>query len=322
VLVILDAHTVLIAPAVTLSIDAARVHELELPCLTPTCHPLVGQLCAARGRVGLGWQTVEARTAKASANRMFEKLGGAARIECAKAKIPNVLGHFLYLLELHANNAHVIYSTLLSSQIPPSFAANAFNVFQRSMHQMEIVRLCALWDSACINKENIPTIIELIDDNSIIDALADETRRYRANEATALINPSVDPTLNATERAAVKRFELAFADEQAHKAKSELRRAIADARAILESPQLASIMNIRDKHLAHSLERTRREKHGPIAPMKYGEETSILELSVPIVEQLYCWVNGTSFSIADARRIDEENAISLWRACKFDPNMD
>ncbi len=81
-------------------------------------------------------------------------------------------------------------------------------------------------------------------------------------------------------------------------------------------------MNIRDKHLAHSIEKTRREKHGPIAPMKYGDETTLLNLSAPIVEQLYCWVNGTSFSIDDARRIDEKNATSLWQACKFDPNMD
>jgi hypothetical protein len=41
----------------------------------------------------------------------------------------------------------VLYSDTLSSQIPTSFAANAFNVFQRGMHQFEIVRLCALWDS-------------------------------------------------------------------------------------------------------------------------------------------------------------------------------
>jgi hypothetical protein len=227
-----------------------------------------------------------------------------------------------YLLELHANNAHVVHSSLLSSQIPQSFAANAFNVFQRSMYQIEIVRLCALWDLVDIDKENIPTVIELIDDNSIIETLADQTRGHWAKEAMALFNPSVEPTLNAAERDAVKRSELAFADEQAHRAKTELRRAIADARAVLGSPQLASIVNIRDKHLVHSLERTRREKHGPIAPMKYGEETAVLELSVPIVEQLYCWVNGKSFSIADARRIDEENATSLWRACQFDPNMD
>lgn len=55
---------------------------------------------------------------------MFEKLRDGERIELAKAKIPKVLDHFLYLLELHANNAHIVYSPLLSSQIPPSFAAN------------------------------------------------------------------------------------------------------------------------------------------------------------------------------------------------------
>jgi hypothetical protein len=176
--------------------------------------------------------------------------------------------------------------------------------------------------SVDIDKENVPTVIELIDNDSIIDALADENRSHWANEASTLLNPSVDPILNAAERDAMRRSELEFADEQAQRAKTELRAAIADARAILASPQLASIMNIRDKQLAHSLERTRREKHGPIAPMKYGDETTVLERSEPVVERLYCWVNGTSFSIGDSRRIDEENAMSLWQACKFDPNMD
>jgi AbiU2 len=204
---------------------------------------------------------------------VFEKLAGPARIESAKAKMTRVLGHFLYVLELHANNAYVVHSPLLSSQIPQSFGANAFNVFQRSMYQIEIVRLCALWDSVDIDKENIPTVIELIDDDSTIGAVADEHRSHWANQASTLLNPSVDPTLNAAERDAMRRSELEFADEQAERAKTELRAAIADARAILASPQLASILNIRDKHLAHSLERTRREKRGPIGPMRYGDET-------------------------------------------------
>jgi hypothetical protein len=195
---------------------------------------------------------------------VFEKLAGPARIESAKAKMTRALGHFLYVLELHANNAYVVHSPLLSSQIPQSFGANAFNVFQRSMYQIEIVRLCALWDSVDIDKENIPTVIELIDDDSTIGAVADEHRSHWANQASTLLNPSVDPTLNAAERDAMRRSELEFADEQAERAKTELRAAIADARAILASPQLASILNIRDKHLAHSLERTRCEKRGPI----------------------------------------------------------
>ena len=75
-----------------------------------------------------------------------------------------VLDHFLYVLELHANNRFVVYSPVLAAQIPTSLAAHAFKVFQRGMHQIEIVRLCALWDSADPDKENIPTVIELIDE--------------------------------------------------------------------------------------------------------------------------------------------------------------
>ena len=230
---------------------------------------------------------------------MFEALDSVKRIELAKAKMEKVLDHFLYLLELHANNALVVYSPILSSQITPSYAANAFNVFQRSMHQFEIVRLCALWDGADAAKENIPTVIELIDDGAIIDMLAEEPRQQWAKDSIHLFNAADDPKLNAAELEAVKRAELEFADKQASRAKSELQHAIAEARSIYGSTRLASVMNIRDKHLAHALETTCREKRGPVASMKYGDETALLDLSVPIVERLFCWVNGKSFTIDD-----------------------
>jgi hypothetical protein len=249
---------------------------------------------------------------------MFEELDHAKRIELAKIKMEKVLDHFLYLLELHANNALVVYSPILSSQITPSFAANAFNVFQRSMHQFEIVRLCALWDGPDLAKENIPTVIELIDDAIVIDMLAEETRQHWAQVPLHLFNGAEDPELKAAELEAVKRAELEFADEQGSRSKSELQHAIAEARSIFGSTRLASVMNIRDKHLAHALETTRREKRGLVAPMKYGDETALLDQSAPIVERLFCWVNGKSFSIDESRRVDEENAASLWQNCKFE----
>jgi hypothetical protein len=112
---------------------------------------------------------------------MFDNLSNAQRIELAKAKMEKVLDHFLYLLELHENNVIVVYSPTLSSQIPTSHAANSFNVFQRGMHQFEIVRLCALWDKPRREKENILTVIELIDNDSIIELLAQETRGHWAD---------------------------------------------------------------------------------------------------------------------------------------------
>ena len=249
---------------------------------------------------------------------MFEKLDSARRIELAKAKMERVLDHFLYVLELHANNAFVVYSPALSSEIPASYAANAFNVFQKSMHQIEIVRLCALWDRTESEKENIPTVIGLIDDDEIIRILADETRQSFANGNMPLLNPSDDPQLSAVEQQAVRDSEIQFANEQASRAEADLRETIRDTQAILASSRLASVMNLRDKHLAHSLTTTRRETRGPVAAMKYGDETAIIDLTCPIIERLFCWVNGKSFSIEDSRRIDNKNAEALWRNCRFD----
>jgi hypothetical protein len=249
---------------------------------------------------------------------MFECRAITERIELAKAKMEKVLNHFLYVVELHANNSFVVYSPTLASQIPSSYAASAFNVFQRSMHQIEILRLCAIWDSADADKENIPTVVELIDNKEIIDVLAAETRSHWTNGSGHLLNPSDDPELAAIEQEAVKISNNRFGDEQALKAGTELVQAIEDSRAVLGSPRLASVMNLRDKHLAHSLTTTRREKRAPVQPMKYGDETDLLNASAPIVERLYCWVNGKGFSVGDSQGIDQENAEALWKGCKFE----
>jgi hypothetical protein len=87
------------------------------------------------------------------------KMSIAERMAVAKAKTERVVDHLLYVLELHENNEIIVYSPTLRSQIPTSYAANAFIVFRHGLHQFEIVRLCALWDSVELEKENIPTII-------------------------------------------------------------------------------------------------------------------------------------------------------------------
>src|SRR5262249_31625691 len=212
----------------------------------------------------------------------------------------------------------VLYTPTLSQQIPTSFAANAFNVFQQGMHQFEIVRLCALWDSVKREKENIPTIIALIDHPNVIEAVAQETASHWQNKGGEVLNPSPDPELRALETQEAQRIDEQFGQEQAQKARDDLRKAIDDSRAIIASTRLASIMHLRDKHLAHSLSQTWSEKRvGPLPPMKYGDERDVLNATIPIVEALYCWVNGTSLSFEDSRDIDRKNAKALWEACIF-----
>jgi hypothetical protein len=44
---------------------------------------------------------------------MFERMTSAERIALAKAKMERVLEHFLYVVELHSNNAFIVYSGVL-----------------------------------------------------------------------------------------------------------------------------------------------------------------------------------------------------------------
>jgi hypothetical protein len=252
----------------------------------------------------------------------IERLPRPERIKLAKAKMQRVLDHFLYLLELHANNSFVVFSPVLASQIPYSYAANAFRVFRRSMYQIEIVRLCALWDGVDLDKENIPTVVKLIDDDEIIEMLAEETRSHYMSGAAfgAVVNPDNDEVIAyEMDKERQASIDPQYADVRASLARTELRQAIADTRAVLGSARLASVMNIRNKHLAHSLERTHREKSGPVQPMAEGDETELLNASMPIVEHLYCCVTGTArgFSIANSQKIDQHNAEALWTGCKF-----
>src|ERR1700682_497188 len=130
---------------------------------------------------------------------MFERRTVTERIELAKAKMVKVLDHFLYVLELHANNSFVVHSSTLAAQIPVSFAANAFNVFQRSMYQIEIVRLCAIWDRAGADRESIPTVVDLIDSADVIEMLVEETRSHHSGMSSHHVNPSDDPEPAAIE---------------------------------------------------------------------------------------------------------------------------
>src|SRR5436190_16901873 len=257
--------------------------------------------------------------AKTHGMGIFEDTSKAERIELAKARIERVLDHLLYVIELHANNEFVVYSNALSSQIPRSFAANAFLVFQRSMYQVEVVRPCALWDRAELPRENIPTVMELIDDDEIIETLGDDNLRHWPGGNMSTVTPSDDPEIAEVERQSLVEGERQFGRQQAANAKADLRKAIADGREIIGSARLTSVMNMRNKHLAHSLTVTVEEKrHGPVQPMKVGDETTLLNASIPIVERLYRCITGKGFMMDNSQEIDHRNAAALWNGCKFD----
>jgi len=156
------------------------------------------------------------------------------------------------------------------------------------------VRLCALWDSPDKEKENIATIVELIDHQDVIDLLAEDSYEFWS-----------------------ARQDESMADRDKKSVRDNLKKVIEGSREILESACLKSIMNVRDKHLAHSLSGTRREGKGSVEPMKYGDVNKVVEKTLPIVEALHCCVNGAGFSFKECQRIARKNAEALWSGCSF-----
>ena len=89
------------------------------------------------------------------------------RIKRAHGKAEQLSKYIIQLLQTRQNNEMLIYSSLISDQIRPSFAAHAYNNLIEITLLGEIVRLCALWDSLDLDKFCIPTIIVLIDDAKV-----------------------------------------------------------------------------------------------------------------------------------------------------------
>jgi hypothetical protein len=219
---------------------------------------------------------------------------------------------------MHEANAIVVYSPTLAGQIPHSFAAIAFNQFQRSMHWAEIVRVCALWDGEDRYKQNIPTVVKLIDDPAVETALVAETRAHWGGRPLPRDwNPEDDPEVRQAVHAALVRSEEAWADEQAASCRDSLSWALTRAKDVMASPRQKAVMNLRHKHLAHSLTETSFERMGFSRPMKNGDERWLLEETIAVVDALHVAVNGSSFAWEQAREHARRYAHALWDGCAF-----
>ena len=93
--------------------------------------------------------------------------------------------------------------------------------------------------------------------------------------------------------------------------------AIAKANVVKTSPRLRSVINIRDKHLAHSLAQTASERNGAVDPMRYGDGPCLLKETIKIVDGLHIGINGEGFQWEDAREMARRDAEALWKSCTF-----
>ena len=239
------------------------------------------------------------------------------RISTARKRIRVLTDAVLEVIDLHAANEIIQYSDKLSKQVPRSYAASAFRTFQDAQFKFEIIRLLALWDKASTNTNSIPSAIVLIDDPEVLSELARQVYDVHARRGVHQMNRDADPKVQDFIDKQLRSSQSKFAKEQSKQALETLKSSVRDAKEIVKRERSEAVRNLRD-HLAHSLTETRRETKGPVKPMKYGDETKLLNESIKLIENLYCWVNGTSFDICeDCFEQSRAAARELWGSCKF-----
>lgn len=247
--------------------------------------------------------------------RSVKSLDSLERVERAKKVIKELTYRIHDVIQLYASIEIVVYSDSLSSQIPPSYAAHAFNNFQSSLHNYLFIRLISIWDQAADNAVSIPTALALVDCPTVIEHLALELHRFHANSRAAKLGKAEeDPDFEIIFQETQDRFGKDSADKLRH----ELPKLISNGRSLMSGEILKRTRNLRD-HLSHSLSETRRETNGPVDRAKFGDEKYILNASIPIIEGLYTYVNGVSFDISvESCEAASKRAIQLWGNCKFD----
>ena len=252
--------------------------------------------------------------------RNLNDLSTTQRVELAKKKTQRLVDLTIDLIARHEINRIVVYSPRLATQIPQSFAAHAFNSFQDSLYSFGLVRLCALWGKPRSNDfemESIPAVVDLIEPAAVLDSLQREAYLQHSNPIPIIGLQDEPPEI----RAAIEQEERAstesWARQQSEKFRRQLETAIQRTRRISSSTRLESIVNHRDKHLAHSLAETQREKRGPVQALKYGYERDLIWKTVAIVDRLHLGINGAGFSWKESVRIARKNAEALWYGCTF-----
>lgn len=253
-----------------------------------------------------------------SFSQEIETWTAAERISLAKERVRSLTDRVLYVIDLHVSNEIILYSDKLSNQIPKSYAARTFSVLQDSQFKFEVISLLVLWDRAQSNAVSIPTVIELIDDDNVISQLADECYKLHSDRGIAFLNKNGDPDIQKMIESSSISGQKEFAQSRFYQARAILAACIKTAKEAVQRERMDAVRNLRDR-ASHSLDFTHREKNKTIAPMKYGDEKELLNQSILLIQDLYCWVNGTSFNIEeDCFEAARKSAEELWHNCKFE----
>ncbi len=245
-------------------------------------------------------------------NKQLAKLSDDEKISLARDRTKELTYRIQNCLELFAACELVCYSDHLANQVSKTHAAEAFAILQRALFEQLVVKILSLWDKPEDNSISIPTVCLLIDSQSVIQQLCGEAFDDNYLKEPHKFAATSDTEFNADITFEIRRIRNTFAMERSEKAKSSLLNCVRAAKEIRNQERHEGLSNLRDR-VVHSLTRPRREEAGKIHVARYGYEKQLLLESCTIIEELYCWINGTSYKIIDDQlKTAQADASALW----------
>lgn len=219
----------------------------------------------------------------------FSAMDPMARYERARHIVSQAIAQAQEIIAVSESNRFIVYSPMLATQIPRSYAANAFKMLQWSSLNYEILRVCALWDRGAIDRESLPAIADLVDDPQVQLAAAIALCR---NEHVSTPNQYVRDQIGL------------------------LKRAIATTRRVERARFRKALVDFRNERLAHSL--TGDAAKSLASPtLKYGYERRLLRASIAIINAFNGALRDSQFMFDMSFEHSKRNAAALWGACKF-----
>jgi len=220
-------------------------------------------------------------------------------------------------------NLHILtYEKKITDQIPPSYAANAFNTVREAVHFYLFVRLSSFWDRADLEGINIPTVLALIEGKEMAELIrAEHLAAIRSGPPAKKVGDGwskVDPDW-------FQEIQEKRDAERANAAVVLRDEVILAANEILQSDYLNAVRNHRDKYAAHILLVTAREKKEMegklppgvenLRPPKFGDETTLLEKTVPIIDHLNQVTRQSGYAFDFLADQHDRCARELWENC-------
>ncbi len=222
----------------------------------------------------------------------FEKwrnrLSHEERLAIAESKTAKLLDLGIELINYHASNRIILFSNVLGSQIPQSYAGHAFHFFRRGLFEIEVIKLARLWDRPGQHTYSIPSVWSLVRDSNFQEFI--KQRHFTAD---------------------------AYGDNA-----NELTRRWSRLNRLLsrdgENPLRLAVANFRHKHLAHFLEQTYDEEKGvTFRTVVYGDERRLLYRTLSVINVLDLAVRRSGFNWKESCKMARRNAEALWHGCTF-----